>query len=178
LIFGAVPAARYNGSSSLISMSPAEVLLYTPLVQFLMLYGVLYRHELSRLVHPLKEKTGVKAWGEAFEKLGLVDHDEVEYPHDPRARKFVLEMVLPTALLSTLCPELFLQVILVLVPASEGAWGPLLFLLQFIPAAYFLAFLHRNYLGPLPIHRHRTTLPLPRMSSMVRCLREKKGEGI
>jgi hypothetical protein len=159
-------------------MSPTEALLYTPLVQFLALYGVLYRHEPSRLAHPLKEKTGVEAWGEAFEQLGLVSHDEVEHSPDPRARKFVLEMVLPTALLSTLCPELFLQVILVLLPAAEAAWGPLLFLLQFIPASYFLAFLQRNYLGPLPIHRHRTTLPLPRMSSMVRCLGEKERERV
>jgi hypothetical protein len=125
----------------------------------------------------LKEKTGVKAWGEAFEQLGLVGHGGVKQPPDPRARKFVLEMVLPTALLSTLCPELFLPVILSLVPALAGVQGPVLFLLQFIPASYFLAFLQRNYLGPLPIHRHRTTLPLPRMSSMVRCLREKEVEG-
>jgi hypothetical protein len=33
------------------------LLLYTPLVQFLLLYGVLYRHELSRLAHPIGMET-------------------------------------------------------------------------------------------------------------------------
>jgi hypothetical protein len=159
------------------SMSPAEALLYTPLVQFLMLYALLYRHEPSRLAHPLKEKTGTKAWAQAFAQVGLVKQ-EVEVPPDQGVRKHVLEMILPTALLATLCPDFFLPVILALVPALTGVQGLVLFLLQFIPASYFLALLQRDYLGPFPIHRNRNTLPLLRMSSMVRCLGEKEREGV
>ncbi len=158
-------------------MSPAEALLYTPLVQFFMLYTLLYRHEPSRLAHPLKEKTGMKAWAQALAQVGLVKQ-EVEVPPDTRVRKRVLGMILPTVMLATLCPESFLPVVLALVPALAGFKGLVLFLLQFIPASYFLALLRRNYLGPLPIHRNRTTLPLPRASSMVRCLGEKEGEGV
>lgn len=158
-------------------MSPIEtLLLYTPLVQFLILYGLLYRHEPSRLAHPLKEKAGIGAWVEAFELLGLAKQGG-NVRTGPRVRKYVLEMVLPTALLATLSPELFMPLILALIRVPAGAFGPLLFLLQFIPASYFTIFLHKNYLGPRPIHRHRTTLPFPRMSSIVRCLGKKETEG-
>jgi len=158
-------------------MSPTEILLlYTPLVQFFILYGLLYRHELSRLVHPLKERTGVSAWVEAFERLGLAKQHE-NAQSGPRVRKYVLEMVLPAGLLATLGPELFMPLILALVPVPAAALGPMLFLLQFIPASYVTVFLCRNYFGPLPIHRHRTTLPFPRMSSMARCLGKKEMEG-
>jgi hypothetical protein len=159
------------------SMYPAEALLYTPLVQFPLLYALLYRHEPSRLVHPQKEKTGMKAWAQALVQAGLVKQ-EVKVPPDTSGRKRVLEMIVPTALFAALCPELFLPVILALVPALTGLKGLVLFLLQFIPATYFLVFLQRKYLGPLPIHRNRTTLPLPRMSSMVRCLGEKESEAV
>ncbi|MGD0396004.1 MAG: hypothetical protein ABSB26_03735 [Nitrososphaerales archaeon] len=159
------------------STFPEILVMYTPLVQFFMLYALLYRHEPSRLAHPLKEKTGMKAWAEALVQVGLVKQG-VEGPSDTRTRKFVLELILPTALLAALCPELFLPVTLSLVPALTGLKGLVLFLLQFIPASYFLALLRRNYLGPLPIHRNRTTLPLPRMSSMIRCLGEKESEAV
>ena len=156
-------------------MSPAEPLLFTPLVQFLALYALLYRHEPSRLAHPLKEKTGMKAWAQALAQVGLVK-PETEVPPDTKTRNRVFEMILLTALLSALCPVFFLPAVLALIPALAGFKDLVLFLLQFIPASYFLAGLRRNYLGPLPIHRHRSTLPLPRMSSMVRCLGEKEGE--
>jgi hypothetical protein len=152
--------------------------LYTPLFQILVLYALLYRHELSRLAHPLKERAGMKAWADALEQVGLARQDEMEeQTYLIVARKYLLETILPTALLAALCPELFQPAIVALVPPIARVQGPLLFLLQFVPASYFLALLQRNYLGPLPIHRHRTTLPLPRMSSMVRCLGEKEREG-
>ena len=158
-------------------MSTAEALLYTPLVQFLMLYALLYRHEPSRIAHPLKEKTGLKAWTQALMQVGLMK-PETEVPTDTRMRKRVFGMILLTALLAALCPVFFLPAVLALIPALAGFKGLALFLLQFIPASYFLARLRRNYLGPIPIHRHRSTMPLPRMSSMVRCLGEKEGEGV
>lgn len=169
---------RYNDSVySFIAMNPIEVLLlYTPLVQFLILYGLLYRHELSRLAHPLQEKMDLRAWIEVFERLDLAKKNE-KVQFGPRVREYLLEMVLPTALLAALGPELFLPLVLALVRVPAGALSPLLFLLQFIPALYFMIFLYRNYLGPRPIHRHRSTLPFPRMSSMVRCLGRKETQG-
>ena len=157
-------------------------LLYTPLLQLLVLYAILYRHELSRLAHPLKERTGTEAWADALQQLALRAGELKKVPSSaaaPRAMKCLLKVVTPAALLGALCPELFLPAILALVPALSIVKDSLLFLLQFIPAAYFIAFLRRDYLGPPPIHRHRTTLPLPRMSSMVRCLGEggKEDEG-
>ena len=134
-------------------------LLYTPLLQLLVLYAILYRHELSRLAHPLKERTGTEAWADALQQLTLRAGELKKVPSsaaDPRAMKCLLKVVTPAALLGALCP--------------------LLFLLQFIPAAYFIVLLGRDYLGPPPIHHHRTTLPLPRMSSMVRWLGEKGKE--
>ncbi len=151
-------------------------LLYTPLLQLLVLYAIFYRHELSRLAHPLKERTGTAAWADALQQLALPRPGELKMmpsAADPRAMKYLLRVVAPAALLGALCPELFLPAILALVPALSIVKGPLLFLLQFIPAAYFIAFLRLDYLGPIPIPRHRATLPLPRMSSMVRCLGEK-----
>jgi hypothetical protein len=158
-------------------MNPTEVLLlYTPPAQFFILYGLLYRHEPSRFAHPLKEKTDISAWVEVLERLGLAKQGE-KVRSSLRVKKYLLEMVLPTALLATLGPELLMPLILALVRVPAGAFGPLLFLLQFIPASYFMIFLQRNYLGPRPIHRHRTTMPFPRMSSMVRCLGKKGMEG-
>jgi len=158
-------------------MNPIEaLLLYAPPVQFFILYGLFFRHELSRLAHPLKEKTDLAVWVEAFESLGLAKQ-LARGSSGPRVRKYLLEMVLPTALLSTLGPELFMPLILALVRVPAGALGPLLFLLQFIPASYLIAFLYRHYLGPRPIHRHRSTLPFPRMSSMVRCMGKKETQG-
>jgi hypothetical protein len=155
-------------------MNPIDVLLlYTPLVQFFILYGLLYRHELSRLAHPLKEKTDLGAWVEVFERLNLAEFGK-KVQSGQWVKKYLLEMVLPAALLATLGPELFLPLILALVRVPTGALGPLLFLLQFIPAFYVMIFLYRHYLGPRPIHRHRSTLPFPRMSSMVRCLGKKE----
>lgn len=158
-------------------MSPAEALLYTPLVQFLMLYALLYRHEPSRLAHPLKEKRGVKAWVEVLSRVGLVKQEVKVQPHTRRRRR-VLAMILPTVLLAMLCPVFFLPAALTLVPALTGLKDLVLFLLQYIPASYFLALLKRDYLGPIPIDRHRSTLPLPRTSSMVRCLGKKEGAGV
>jgi hypothetical protein len=156
-------------------MSAAEPLLFTPLVQFLVLYALVYRHEPSRLAHPLKEKTGARAWAQALAQIGLVKPG-MEVPPDTRTRKRVFEMILLTALLTALCPVFFLPAVLALIPALAGFKDLALFLLQFIPASFFLACLRLIYLGPLPIHRHRSTLPLPRASSMVRCLGEKKEE--
>jgi len=150
-------------------------LLYTPLLQLLVLYAIFYRHELSRLAHPLKERTGTEAWADALQQLALARPGElknVPSSSDPKVMKYLIKVVTPAALLGALCPELFLPAILALVPALSIVKGPLLFLLQFIPAAYFIVFLRLDYLGPPPIHRHTTTLPLPRMSSMVRCLGE------
>ena len=151
-------------------------LLYTPLLQLLVLYTILYRHELSRLAHPLKEGTDREAWADALRQLALPRAGELKKAPsdaDPRAMKYFLKVVIPAAILGALCPELFLPAILALVPVLSIVKGPLLFLLQFTPATYFFAFLRLDYLGPPPIHRHSTTLPLPRMSSMVRCLGEK-----
>ena len=156
-------------------------LLYTPLLQLLVLYSIFYRHELSRLAHPLNERTGTAAWADVLQQLALPRPGELKKmpSADPRAMKYLLRVVTPAALLGALCTELFLPAILALVPALSIVKSPLLFLLQFIPAAYFIVFLRRDYLGPPPIHRHTTTLPLPRMSSMVRCLGEegKENEG-
>src|SRR5438876_4314881 len=115
-------------------------LLYTPLLQFLVLYAILYRHELSRLAHPLKERTGTEAWADALQQLALARPGElkkVPSAADPRAAKYLVKVVTPAALLGALCPGLFLPAILALVPALSIVKDPLLFLLQFIPAAYF-----------------------------------------
>jgi len=158
-------------------MSLVELLLFTPLVQFFALYALIYRHEPSRLTHPLKEKTGVRAWAQALAQVGLVKPG-MEVPPDTRTRKRVFEMILLTALLSALCPVFFQPAALALIPALARFKDLALFLLQFIPASCFLACLRRIYLGPLPVYRHRSTLPLPRASSMVRCLGEKEGEAV
>jgi len=154
-------------------------LLYTPVLQLLVLYAIFYRHELSRLAHPLKERTGTEAWADALQQLALARPGElkkVPSAADPRAMKYLHKVVTPAAVLGALCPELLLPAILALVPALSIVEGPLLFLLQFIPAPYSIVFLRRDYLWPPPLHRHRTTLPLPRMSSMVRWLGEKGKE--
>src|SRR2546428_7018255 len=122
-------------------------LLYTPLLQLLVLYAIFYRHELSRLAHPMKERTGRGAWADALQQLALARLGNLKKvpssAADPRAMKCLLKVVTPAALPGALCPLLFLPAILALVPALSIDKGPLLFLLQFILAAYLIAFLSR-----------------------------------
>jgi hypothetical protein len=162
----------------------SEVLtLYTPAVQIGVLYLFLYRHDLLRFLHPLKEKRGPNAWAETFLQLGVLKEREALKLTDIEGAErnkgkvaFALKLVLPSAFLWFLSIWLFLPVLGSALP-SLSRFGPsLLLLLQFIPAAYLLAFLRQNYLGPLPIPPHRSTLPLPRMSSMVKWLGENEEE--
>src|SRR5438876_6342322 len=91
-------------------------LLYTPLLQLLVLYAMFYRHELSRLAHPLKERTGTAAWADALQQLALAWPGELKKvpssAADPRAMNYLLKVVTPAALLGALSPGLFLPAIL------------------------------------------------------------------
>lgn len=156
--------------------SPELLATYAPVAQVAVLYAVLYRNDPLRFLHRSREMDGLRTWTAVLQQLGILE-GPVKAGREIKTDVIqALELVLPTALLSALSPLLFLPLLDAAFPFLLRFGTAPLFLLQFVPASYFLVLLQHNYLGPLPIHRHRTTLPLPRMSSMVRCLGRKEAE--
>src|SRR5437899_6003134 len=56
--------------------------LYTPIPYLVVMYFVAYRHDLTRLVKPFRDRTGSREWWSVCEHLGLVGA-EVQPPPRP-----------------------------------------------------------------------------------------------
>jgi hypothetical protein len=158
-------------------LAPAEpliwILTYTPVLQFFILYLWFYRYEPTRLFHPSREKKGLKAWVDVLTQLKLIDGN-VKVKGENVALKYAIRLFSPTALLSLVCAALLAPALQVSFPVLSRFSAPLLFLLQFIPAFYSLLYLRKVYLGPLPLRYLKSVVPLPRQSSLVRHLGDRK----
>jgi hypothetical protein len=157
--------------------TPAEpliwIFLYTPVLQFFILYFWFYRYEPSRLFHQSREKKNLKAWVDVLTQLKLIEKS-VEVEGENVALKHATKLFSPTALLSAACTVVLAPVLQVSFPVLGRFSSPLLFLLQFIPAFYSLLYLWKVYLGPLPLGYLKSVVPLPRQSSLVRHLGDKR----
>ena len=52
------------------------IFLYTPLLSWGIFVLVLYRHDLSRLFHPIRENWSMRNWWDVSNHLGLVDPEK------------------------------------------------------------------------------------------------------
>lgn len=159
-------------------MAPSDLLLwlfflYTPIPQFFILYFLFYRHELSRIVRPVREKGDFKTFVNAFVRVGLVD-DSIDVKSDRPLLRYLERLFAVTAAVSLFCSLLLWPALMVSYSVLTRFGLELLFLLQFAPASYSLVYLRKNYLGPVPLHRLRSIISPVRQSSLVRHLNDNK----
>jgi len=145
--------------------------MYSPVLQFFMIYLAAYRQELSRFLRPFHEHASINDWRKVLKALGveaILPEKGPEYGSDKR---LILRLGI-TAILSvtiTLTMVFALQKTPYLPPLFRVA---LSILSQFIPASYFFAFISRWYFGPLPNPPKRMLLRYPRLGSRIRHLME------
>jgi len=145
--------------------------MYSPILQFFIIYLATYRQELSRFLRPFYEHASINDWRKVLNALGveaILPDKGPEYGSDKR---LILSLGI-TVILSvsiTLTMVFALQKALQLPPLFRVAL-PILF--QFIPATYFFAFISKWYFGPLPNQPRRMLLRYPRLGSRIRHLME------
>jgi len=145
--------------------------MYSPVLQFFIIYLAAYRQEISRFLMPFHEHASTNDWRKVLKALGveaILLEKGREYGCDKR---LILSLGI-TAILSvsiTLTMVFVLQKALQLPPLFRVA---LSILSQFIPASYLFAFICKWYLGPLPNPQKRTLLLYPRLGSRIRHLME------
>jgi len=145
--------------------------MYSPILQFFIIYLATYRHEVGRFLRPFHEHASIFDWRKVLKALGveaILPDKGPEYGNDKR---LILSLGI-TAILSvtiTLTMVLALQKALQLPPLFRVA---LSILSQFIPASYLFAFICKWYLGPLPNQPRRMLLRYPRLGSRIRHLME------
>ena len=145
--------------------------MYSPVLQFFIIYLAAYRQELSRFLRPFHEHVSVNDWRKVLNALGVEAILPEKGPEHGSDKRLILSLGI-TVILSvtiTLTMVLALQKALQLPPLFRVA---LLILFQFIPASYFFAFICKRYLGPLPNQPRRMLLRYPRLGSRIRHLME------
>jgi hypothetical protein len=145
--------------------------MYSPVLQFFMIYLAAYKHEVGRFLRPFYEHASINNWRKVMKAFGvkaILPEKGPEYGSDKRfILSFGITVILSVSI--TLTMVFALQMIPSLPPLFRVAL-PILF--QFIPASYFFAFISRWYLGPLPNQPRRMLLRYPRLGSRIRHLME------
>jgi hypothetical protein len=145
--------------------------MYSPILQFFIIYLAAYRQELSRFLRPFHEHASVNDWRKVLKVLGVEAILPEKGPEHGSDKRLILNFGI-TAILSvtiTLTMVFALQKALQLPPLFRVA---LSILSQFIPASYFFAFICKWYLGPLPNPPKRMLLLDPHLGSRIRHLME------
>jgi hypothetical protein len=141
--------------------------MYSPVLQFFIIYLATYRHEVGRFLRPFHEHASIDDWRKVLKALGveaILPEKGPEYGSDKRLiLSFSITVILSVTI--TLATIFALKETPQLPPLFRGAL-PILF--QFIPASYFFAFISRWYLGPLPNPPKRMFLRYPRLGSRIR----------
>jgi hypothetical protein len=152
-------------------LEPILIVMYSPILQFFIIYLAAYRQELSRFLMPFHEHASTNEWRKVLKALGveaILPEKGPEYGCDKRLiLTFAITVILSVTI--TLTMVFALQKALQLPPLFRVAL-PILF--QFIPASYFFAFICKWYLGPLPNQPKRMLLSYPRLGSRIRHLME------
>jgi hypothetical protein len=145
--------------------------MYSPVLQFFIIYLAAYRQELSRFLMPFHEHASTNEWRKVLKALGVEAILPEKGPECGCDKRLILTFAI-TVILSvtiTLTMVFALQKALQLPPLFRVAL-PILF--QFIPATYFFAFISKWYLEPLPNQPKRMLLRYPRLGSRIRHLME------
>jgi len=145
--------------------------MYSPVLQFFVIYVAAYRHEVGRFLRPFHEHASIDDWRKVMKALGVEAILPEKGPECDSDKRLHLSLGI-TVILSvtiTLTMVLVLQKAVQLPPLFRVAL-PILF--QFIPAFYFFAFIRKWYFGPLPNQPRRMLLLCPRLGSRIRHLME------
>jgi hypothetical protein len=146
--------------------------MYSPVLQFFIIYLAAYRHEVGRFLRPFHEHASINDWRKVLKALEVEAILPEKGPECASDKRLILTFGI-TVILSvsiTLTMVFALQKIPSLPPLFRVA---LSILSQFIPATYFFAFISKWYLGPLPNQPRRMLLRYPRLGSRIRHLMEK-----
>jgi hypothetical protein len=145
--------------------------MYSPVLQFFIIYLATYGHEVGRFLRPFHEHASINDWRKVLNALGVKAILPEKGPECDSNKMLILSFGI-TVILSvtiTLTMVFVLQKTPLLPPLFRVAL-PILF--QFIPATYCFAFISRWYLGPLPNPPKRMLLRYPRLGSRIRHLME------
>jgi len=145
--------------------------MYSPVLQFFVIYLAAYRHEVGRFLRPLHQHVSVNDWRKVLKVFGVEAILPEKGPEHGSDNRLILSFGI-TVILSvtiTLTMVFALQKIPSLPPLFRVA---LSVLSQFIPASYFFAFISKWFLGPLPNPPKRMLLLYPRLGSRIRHLME------
>jgi len=150
----------------------AEIVTLTPLFQTFIAYIVMYRHDLSRLFHPIHERSSDRDWRRVLSSLGLIpkqEKKEKEIVISAKSMSLVVAVLISTVLVDVVVAPVILasfpaSLMHTIFPALTQA------LLQFIPAFIAMIGLANLWLGPVPVPPHRYTLPQKRPGSLLRHL--------
>jgi hypothetical protein len=152
-------------------LEPVLIVMYSPVLQFFIIYLAAYRHEVGRFLRPFHEHASIDDWRKVLKALGVEVILPERGPECDSDKRLILSLGI-TVILSvsiTLTMVFALQKIPSLPPLFRVA---LSILSQFIPASYFFAFICKWYLGPLPNPPKRMLLRYPRLGSRIRHLME------
>jgi hypothetical protein len=145
--------------------------MYSPVLQFFVIYLAAYRYDIGRFLRPFREQASVSEWKKVLKALGVEAILPEKGPDYDVAKRLVLTLGI-TVILSvtfTLMMTFALQKTLQLQPLF---WVALPIFLQFVPASYFFSFISKWYIGPLPNPPKRMLLRYPRLGSRIRHLME------
>jgi len=145
--------------------------MYSPILQFFIIYLAAYIHEVGRFLRPFHEHASIDDWRKVLKALGVEAILPEKGPECDSDKRLILSLGI-TVILSvtlTLTMDLALQKVLQLPPLFRAA---LPILSQFIPATYCFAFISKWYLGPVPNQPRRMLLLCPRLGSRIRHLME------
>jgi hypothetical protein len=152
-------------------LEPILVVVYSPVLQFFIIYLAAYRHEVGRFLRPFRERASIDDWRKVLKVLGqeaILPEKGPEYDSDKR-----LILIFGIAVILSMTITLTMVFALQKIPQLPPLFGvaiPILF--QFIPVTYCFAFISRWYLGPLPNPPKRMLLHYPRLGSRIRHLME------
>jgi len=152
-------------------LEPILIVMYSPILQFIIIYLATYRHEVGRFLRPLHQHASINDWRKVLKALGVEAILPEKGPECDSDKRLILTFGI-TVILSfafTLATIFSLKETPQLPPLFRVAL-PILF--QFIPASYFFAFISRRYLGPLLNPPKRMFLRYPRLGSRIRHLME------
>jgi len=152
-------------------LEPILIVMYSPILQFFIIYLAAYRQELSRFLMPFHEHASTNEWRKVLKALGVEAILPEKGPEYGCNKRLILTFGITVILSVTIALTMVfvLQKTLQLPPLFRVA---LSILSQFIPATYCFAFISRWYLGPLPNPPKRMFLRYPRLGSRIRHLME------
>lgn len=159
---------------------------YTPLSWWLIFYFLAYRHELSRLVHPVRERRGLRDWVAVLARLKLMDAAalapaqrlkmELGLKAERRRAGRTKALYLLSFLVLWLSAVLVSKLAIMPQPLAEAALPALL---QLAPAVPLIVATYRRC-GAFPFHPIRYHLPSGRKGSLLKYLgrlgREQEAE--